>query len=131
MTVTTTVTDNESDRESKSDRDRERETGGGGGGRVSKRSMIRDRNRKRNRERYTETEMESFTTVFCCDCNAVYPGLLLAIPARAQATSSLKKKFSLPCLIVIFLYRYGIRCFNWIVRRLHNQYGILLSKKPS
>ena len=35
---------------------------------------------------------ESFTTVFCCDCNAVYPGLLLAIPARAQATSNLEKK---------------------------------------
>ena len=31
----------------------------------------------------------------------------------------------------IFLYRYGIRCFNWIVCRLHDQYGIFLSKKPS
>ena len=35
---------------------------------------------------------ESFTTVFRCDCNAVYPGLLLAIPATAQATSNLEKK---------------------------------------
>ena len=47
------------------------------------------------------TETESFTTVFCCDCSTVYPGLLLAITARAQATSSLEKNFSRPFLRVI------------------------------
>ena len=48
-------------------------------------------------------ETESFTTVFCCEFSAVYPGLLSAI-RRAQATSGLDKKNShsaLPCLIVI------------------------------
>ena len=67
---------------------------------MRKRSMNRD-SRKRNRERNTEMETESFTTVFCCDCTSLYPALLLAIPARAQATSSLEKTFSLPSLIVI------------------------------
>ena len=63
--------------------------------------MNRDRHRQRNRERHTETETESFTTVFCCDCNSVNPGLLLAISARAQATSRLeiKTSHSLPCII--------------------------------
>ena len=59
--------------------------------------MNRDRDRKRNRERYTEKETKSITTVFFCDCTAVYPSLLLTIQARA---SSLEKTFSLPCLIV-------------------------------
>ena len=58
---------------------------------MRKESENRDRDRQRNRERHTETEMERFTTVFCCYCNTVYPGWLLAIPARAQATSSLEK----------------------------------------
>ena len=53
----------------------------------------RDRVRQRNRERHTETETERFTAVFCCDCTAVSPGLLLVIPAIAQATSSLDKNF--------------------------------------
>ena len=52
----------------------------------------RERDRKRNIERHTETEKESFTTVFCCGCTAVYPSLLIAIPARAQASSRLEKK---------------------------------------
>ena len=60
---------------------------------MPKQSENRDRVRQRNRERHTETETERFTTVFCCDCTAVYPGFLLAIPAIAQATSSLDKKF--------------------------------------
>ena len=47
------------------------------------------------------TKMESLKPFFCCDCNTVYPSLLLAITARAQAPSSLGKKFSLPFLIVI------------------------------
>ena len=67
---------------------RERERGG-----VPKQSENRDRVWQRNRERNTETETERFTTVFCCDCTAVYPGLRLAIPAIAQATSSLDKNF--------------------------------------
>ena len=56
---------------------------------MPKQSENRDRVRQRNRQRLTETETEIFNTVFCCDCTAVYPGLLLAIPAIAQATSSL------------------------------------------
>ena len=52
------------------------------------RSENRDRDRQRNRERHTVTEKESLTKNFCCDCTAVYPGLLLTITARAQATSS-------------------------------------------
>ena len=62
--------------------------------------MNRDRDRKRNRERYTEKETKSITTVFFCDCTAVNPALLLTIQARAQATLSLEKTFSLPYLIV-------------------------------
>ena len=58
---------------------------------MRKESENRDRDRQRNRESHTETETERFTTVFYCDCTAVYPGFLLAIPARAQATSSLEK----------------------------------------
>ena len=61
---------------------------------MRKQSENRDRNKQRNRERHTETETERFTTVFCCDCTAVYPYLLIAIPARAQATSSLEKTFA-------------------------------------
>ena len=60
---------------------------------MPKQSENRDRVWQRNREKHTETETERFTTVFCCDCTAVYPGLLLAIPAIVQATSSLDKKF--------------------------------------
>ena len=66
--------------------------------------MNRDRDRKRNRERYTEKESKRITTVFCCDCTAVYPALLLTIQVRAQATSSLEKTFSLPCLIVTSVF---------------------------
>ena len=69
----------------------------GGGGR--KRSENRDRGRET--ERHIVTETESFNTVFCRDCSTVYTCLLLAITARAQATSSLLKKLSLPFLIVI------------------------------
>ena len=58
-----------------------------------KQSENRDRVRQRNRERHTETETEIFTTVFCCDCTAVFPGLLLANPAIGKATSSLDKNF--------------------------------------
>ena len=61
---------------------REREREGG----VPKQCENRDRVRQSNRQRHTETETEIFTTVFCCDCTAVYPGLILAIPAIAQAT---------------------------------------------
>ena len=82
------------------ERERQRERGGGVSGGL-------DRDRQRNRERHTETETESFTAVFCCECSAVYPGLLPAI-RRAQATSGLEKKThshctALPntCLIVI------------------------------
>ena len=82
----TTVTDKESDREGKSDSESEREGG------VPKKSENRDKVKQRNRERHTETETERFTTVFFCDCTAKYPGLLLAIPCIAQATSSLDKK---------------------------------------
>ena len=78
MTVTT-VTDKESNRERKSDRER---------GGVRKRSESRDRDRQRNRERHAEKETESFTTVFYGDCTVVYTGLLLAIPAIEQTTSS-------------------------------------------
>ena len=53
---------------------------------MRKRSENRDRDRHRKRERHTETEKESFTTVFCCDCTAVYPDLLLAILAIAQTS---------------------------------------------
>ena len=60
---------------------------------MPKKSENRDRVRQRNIEKLTETETERFTTVFCCDCTAVYPGLLLAIPAIAKATSSLDKNF--------------------------------------
>ena len=49
-------------------------------------------------------ETESFTTVFFCECSAVYPGLLPAI-RRIQAISGLEKRplTALPntCLIVI------------------------------
>ena len=79
----TTFTDKESDRERESERERE-------GGQ-----------RQRKAEKHIVTETESFTTVFCCDCSTVYPGLLLAITARAQATSSLEKTFSWPFLRVI------------------------------
>ena len=67
---------------------------------MRRRRMNRD-SRKRNRERNTEMETESFINVFCCDCTSLYLAFLLVIPARAQATSSLEKTFSLPCLIVI------------------------------
>ena len=70
-------------------KEREREREGG----VPNQSKNRDRVRQRNRERHTETETERLTTVFCCDCTAVYPGLLLSIPAIAQATSSLDINF--------------------------------------
>ena len=53
-------------------------------------------------------EMESFTTVFCCDCSAVYPGLLSAI-RRAQTISSLEKSLSLPWQKSIYM-----RCCNLI-----------------
>ena len=65
------------------------------------RSEKRDGDRQRNSERHIVTETESFTTVFCSYCSTVYPGLLLAITARAQASSSLEKKFSLPFLKII------------------------------
>ena len=72
---------------------RERERG------VPRQSENRDRIRQRDTqrqsqaERHTETKTERFTTFFCCDCTSVYPGLLLAIPSIAQATSSLDKNF--------------------------------------
>ena len=84
----TTVTDKESDREGKSDSERKRERGG-----VPKQSENKDSVRQRNRERHTERETERFTTVFCCHCRTVYPGLLLNIPTIAQTTSSLDKNF--------------------------------------
>ena len=67
---------------------------------MRKQSENRDKNRQRNRESHTETETERFTTIFCCDCTAVYPGLLLAIPARAQATSSSEKTCAFVCASV-------------------------------
>ena len=48
-----------------------------------------ERETGREAERDTVMETKSFTTVFCRDCSTVYPGLLLAITPRAQATSSL------------------------------------------
>ena len=53
----------------------------------------RERGALAEREQDTETETESFTTVFCCKCSAVYPGLLPAI-RRVQATSGLEKNTS-------------------------------------
>ena len=58
---------------------------------MPKQSKNRDRVRQRNTERHTEKETERFTTVFCSDCTAVYPGFLLSIPAIIQATSILDK----------------------------------------
>ena len=52
------------------------------------RTEIEDR--QRNRERHTETETESFTAVFCCDCTAVFPSLLLAILAIEQTLVALE-----------------------------------------
>ena len=60
---------------------------------MPKQSKNRDRVKQRNRERLTETDREIFTTVFCCDYTTLYPGLLLALPAIAQNTSSLDKNF--------------------------------------
>ena len=60
---------------------------------MPKQSENSDKVSQRNRERHTETDTERFTTVFCCDCTAVYLDLLLAIPAIAQATLSLDKNF--------------------------------------
>ena len=47
------------------------------------------RDTDRDKQRHTETETEIFNTVFCFYCTAVYPGLILAIKAIPQATSSL------------------------------------------
>ena len=66
---------------------------------------MRYQSENRDRERHKETETERFTTVFCCDCTAVYPCLLIAIPARAQATSSLEKT----CAFVRALVRVCVR----------------------
>ena len=70
------------------ERERDREKVGGS---VSGARTVTETGRETERD--TVMEMESFTTVFCRDCSTVYPGLLQAITARVQATSSLEKTF--------------------------------------
>ena len=64
--------------------------GGGEGGGVS--GARTETETGRETERHIVTEMKALPPFFCRDCSTVYPGLLLAITARAQATSNLEKK---------------------------------------
>ena len=60
--------------------------------------------RQRQTEKLRETHSDGDGKLyhrFYRDCSTVYPGLLQAITARAQATSSLEKTFYMPFLIVI------------------------------
>ena len=92
----------ERQKERESDRGRERATESESDRkRQHKRNENGDRDRERKTERHTQTpETESFTTISCWKCSAMYPTLLPAL-SRAQTTSSLEKDILLPCLIVI------------------------------
>ena len=75
-------------REQASERDCLREKQREGGVSRARTETKRGRETERDTQRWRRKALLPF---FCCDCTALHPGLLLAIPARAQASSSLKK----------------------------------------